>query len=634
MRKVIGAVKDQTTIGIAKVSSAMAPELDVAVVKATGHDDDPADEKYFQEILSMTSYSGGYIDACITAISRRLSRTKDWIIVLKCLTLVHRLLRDGHPSFQQEFLYATRKGTRLLNLSDFRDEAHSHSWDHSAFVRTYALYLDQRLECNLYEKKQGSSRGTHPDEQRNGSTPRRQEEFRDEQRYGSTPHRREDYGDEQRYGSTPYRREDYRDEQRYGSMPRRYEDNRYEDQYGERNKSSAVVEKKQATPVRDMDPGRAIGRIHHLQLLLDRFLACRPTGLAKNSRMILISLYPIVRESFQIYADICEVLALLVDKFFDMEYADCSRSFEAYCRAAKQIEELASFFSWCKETGIARSSEYPEVQLISPKLLDTLQEFIVERARGQTKIPEPDPEPEPVPAPAPETTEIKALPAPEIASVEVPLETEPPPQVAGDLVDLREESNSGDENRLALALFSGDGKWEAFSGGSEVTSAWQNPAADKDNSDWELVLVESASNLANQKPAMAGGLDPLLLEGMYDSGTVRQHVGMQASIGGSASSVAAQPRAVVLALPAPDGTVQPVNQDPFAASLAVPPPSYVQMAEMEKKQALLVQENHLWQQYAREGMQGQTSLAKLSAAPQYYYGMPAYGPPYASYAPY
>ncbi|KAF2303831.1 hypothetical protein GH714_023673 [Hevea brasiliensis] len=44
IRKAIGTVKDQTSIGIAKVASNMAPELEVAIVKATSHDDDPAND--------------------------------------------------------------------------------------------------------------------------------------------------------------------------------------------------------------------------------------------------------------------------------------------------------------------------------------------------------------------------------------------------------------------------------------------------------------------------------------------------------------------------------------------------------------------------------------------------------------
>ncbi|BBG95518.1 Putative clathrin assembly protein [Prunus dulcis] len=102
-------------------------------------------------------------------------------------------------------------------------------------------------------------------------------------------------------------------------------------------------EKRAVTPLRDMKPEQIFAKMGHLQRLLDRFLATRPTGLAKISRMVLVAVYPVVRESFQLYGDICEVLAVLLDKFFDMEYPDCVKAFDAYASAAKQIDELVGF---------------------------------------------------------------------------------------------------------------------------------------------------------------------------------------------------------------------------------------------------------------------------------------------------
>nr|GMC47067.1 putative clathrin assembly protein At2g25430 [Ipomoea batatas]GME18098.1 putative clathrin assembly protein At2g25430 [Ipomoea batatas] len=611
IRKAIGAVKDQTSIGIAKVSSNMAPELEVAIVKATSHDDDPAGEKYIREILNLTSYSRGYVSACVLAVSKRLGKTRDWIVALKCLMLVHRLLNDGDPVFQQEIMYATRRGTRLLNLSDFRDEAHSNSWDQSAFVRTYALYLDQRLEMILFERKQS---GTGTEIERYGP--------REEQRWRSPPGSNRGYD---------YDYNEFRDEPGYGMRRSRSS--------GDVRESSQQM--KDVTPLREMNPERIFGKMSHLQRLLDRFLSCRPTGLAKNERMILVAMYPMVKESFKLYADICEVLAVLLDKFFDMEYQDCVKAFDAYASAAKQIDELIGFYNWCKDIGLARSTEYPEVQRITSKLLDTLEEFVRDRATV-TKSPERKVETtQPVieEEPAPDMNEIKALPPPENYAPPPPPEPEPPKPVVqetGDLVDLREEGITADDqgNKFALALFAGpggskaNGSWEAFpsNGEPEVTSAWQNPAADSDKADWELALVETASNLSKQKAAMGGGLDPLLLNGMYDQGIVRQHVSTTQLSGGSASSVAlpgpGKSTTPVLALPAPDGTVTTVGQDPFAASLNIPPPSYVQMADIEKKQQFLMQEQMVWQQYARDGMQGQASLTKISTGAYYTPGQP------------
>ncbi|XP_050216766.1 probable clathrin assembly protein At4g32285 [Mercurialis annua] len=639
IRKAIGTVKDQTSIGIAKVASNMAPELEVAIVKATSHDDDPANEKYIREILNLTSYSRGYVHACVAAVSKRLGKTRDWIVALKALMLVHRLLNEGDPLLQEEILYATRRGTRLLNMSDFRDEAHSSSWDHSAFVRTYAMYLDQKLELILFDHKGKPSGGGGGGGGSGGNSAHGYEI----ERYGgggggggrgdfrSPPQRSYEYSD---YG-------DHRGggDQGYGGNSGM----RRSRSFGDMSDTVSRDERKSMTPLREMKVERIFGKMTHLQRLLDRVLSCRPTGLAKNSRLILVALYPVVRESFQLYADICEVLAVLLDKFFDMEYPDCVKAFEAYASAAKQIDELIMFYNWCKDVGVARSSEYPDVQKITSKLLETLEEFVRDRAK-QSKSPErkqieaPPPVAQEEEEPVPDMNEIKALPPPEnYTPAPPPPEPEQPkpqkPQFTDDLVNLRDETVSADDqgNRFALALFagpaanSGNGSWEAFpsDGDSQVTSAWQNPAAEQGKADWELALVETASNLSKQKADLGGGLDPLLLNGMYDQGIVRQHVSTAQLSGGSASSVAlpatGKSATPVLALPAPDGTVETFNQDPFAASLCIPPPSYVQMSDMEKKQHLLVQEQGVWNQYARDGMQGQTSLAKISGNGAGYY---------------
>uniref|UniRef100_A0A5B7B0H8 ENTH domain-containing protein n=1 Tax=Davidia involucrata TaxID=16924 RepID=A0A5B7B0H8_DAVIN len=621
IRKAIGAVKDQTSISIAKVAGNVAPDLEVLIVKATSHDDEPADEKYIREILNLTSYSKGYVNACVFAISKRLSKTHDWIVAVKALMLVHRLLIAGEPVLGQEIMYASRRGTRLLNMSDFRDEAHSNSWDHSGFVRTYALYLDQKLEFMVYERKLS---------------------FDDRRRY------EDGYG----YG-------EFKDEPSHG-MDRRSRS------YGDLNESVRREERKEATPVREMKPERVLERLNQLLQLLDRLLTCRPTGAAKNSRMVLVALYPAVKESFRLYVDISDVLVILLDRFSEMEYADCVKAFDAYVGAAKMIDELVGFYGWCKDIGVARSSEYPEVQKITDQLLGTLEGFLRERA-NKPKSPEKNREESSSMVKeeaVPDMNEIKALPPPENYTPPPPPEPQPKPQpqhLTEDLVNLKDDSVSAEDqsNKLALALFSGppaantNGLWEAFpsNGEPEVTSAWQTPAAESGKADWELALVESASNLSKQKADLAGGFDPLLLNGMYDQGAVRQHVSNSQLSGGSASSVAlpglGKSATPVLALPAPDGTVQTVgHQDPFAASLVVPPPSYVQIADMEKKQQMLVQEQQLWQQYGTNGMQGQMGLASIAGGAGYYgpglqpmmpYGMPPVtnmGQPRGYYTPY
>lgn len=101
LRQAIGAVKDQTSIGLAKVgASASLSDLDVAVVKATRHEEMPAEERYIQEILSLTSYSRVHVGACVAAISSSLSKTKNWVVALKALMLIQRAARGWRPSLR------------------------------------------------------------------------------------------------------------------------------------------------------------------------------------------------------------------------------------------------------------------------------------------------------------------------------------------------------------------------------------------------------------------------------------------------------------------------------------------------------------------------------------------------------
>lgn len=155
LRKAIGVVKDQTSIGLAKVgNSASLSDLDVAIVKATRHEEYPPDERYVREILNLTAFSHMFVNACVSTITRRLSKTRNWVVALKALMLIQRLLTEGDAAYEKEIFFATRRGTRLLNMSDFRDaSARSNSWDYSAFVRTYGLYLDEQLEFKVQGRR-------------------------------------------------------------------------------------------------------------------------------------------------------------------------------------------------------------------------------------------------------------------------------------------------------------------------------------------------------------------------------------------------------------------------------------------------------------------------------------------------
>nr|XP_027187207.1 putative clathrin assembly protein At1g03050 [Cicer arietinum] len=562
LKRAIGAVKDQTSIGLAKVgSSTSLADLEVAIVKATKHNENPAEEKHIREILSLTCYSRAFISACVNNLSKRLSKTSSWTVALKTLVLIQRLLSDGDPAYEQEIFFSTRQGTRLLNMSDFRDTSKSNSWDFSSFVRTYALYLDERIEYKMQHKRGRRSRFAYDEEE---------------------------------------------EEEGEGVM--------------------------RSTSLYEMRSELLFSKMQHLQLLLERFLACRPTGRAKSHRIVIVALYPIVKESFQTYHDMTEILGIFIDRFTDMEVPDCIKVYDMFCRVGKQYDELDLFYSWSKSIGIARSSEYPEIERVTTKKLELIDQFIKDKSLiAQTKKLNAQEEKnnetnEEEKGELQEDNEIKALPPPEEFNEEQTGEVkeeqdskeEKTVQTEGDLLDLRDSmvtKQEYDGNKLALALFDGEAQT------TSTTQALPWHAFD-DAADWETTLVQSSSNLPNQKPSLGGGFDSLLLDSMYKQSST--NASMQGISGyGSASSFAKRSEAM-LALPAPQSSRSSSSletEDPFAASRVVAPPAYVQMSEIEKKQRLLAEEQAMWQQYARSGsMNGQVSFTTQQQPNNFYMG--------------
>lgn len=326
---------------------------------------------------------------------------------------------------------------------------------------------------------------------------------------------------------------------------------------------------------------------------------------------------------------------------------DMVKVHEIFCRVSKQYDELDDFHCWTRTLGIAIGSDYPEVEKIPQTKLDKMEEYINEKAEilKNKKDKSPEPEPEPVKEVEEEEPEvdmntIKALPPPEgfkeetenkeVEEEEVPepKEEEKKTQDVGDLLNLGENAPTTAEqgDMLALALFDGA---PAATEPTSTATPWE--AFKNSDGDWETALVQSTSHLSNQKALLPGGFDTLLLDGMYQQGATSHAIAASGVVAtGSASSVAlgSAGRPTMLALPAPPtangaAASSSITTDPFAASLAVAPPAYVQMSELEKKQRLLVEEQLMWQQYARDGMHGQ-AIGKVQQQNPYAYNAGGY----------
>ncbi|KAK4799340.1 hypothetical protein SAY86_024705 [Trapa natans] len=333
-------------------------------------------------------------------------------------------------------------------------------------------------------------------------------------------------------------------------------------------------------------------------------------------------------------------MAIFVDRFMELDIPENVKVYEMFAKISKQFEELDSFYAWSRDAGVARPTDYPEVEKITQKRLDVMDELIrdktalaqgKEERKKKKETAEQDESTSDQQKEQPEEEEeadadadaTKALALTEDAIYSENAEEKPDKEEEPDKEDKKEIAqqeadllNLGDDyvtseehsDTLTLALFDGIGHpassapslpaWEAFPSGS---------------ADWETALVQSASCLPNQSVAQGGGFDMSLLDGMYQQGAI-----VQAAVGnhegsGSASSVAlgSAGRPAMLALPAPpapNGSIMASGGDPFTASLAVAPPSYVQMSEMEKKQKLLMDEQLMWQQYAANGRGGHIGM--------------------------
>ncbi|KAF3432153.1 hypothetical protein FNV43_RR26892 [Rhamnella rubrinervis] len=499
-RKAYGALKDSTKVGLAHVNSDYA-DLDVAIVKATNHVECPPKERHLRKILVATSAIRPRADVayCIHALSRRLAKTHNWTVALKTLIVIHRTLREGDPTFREELVNYSQRA-RILQLSNFKDDSSPIAWDCSAWVRTYALFLEERLECFRVLKY---------------------------------------------------------------------------DIEAERLPRPAQGQEKGYSRTRELDSEELLEQLPALQQLLYRLIGCRPEGAAVNNYVIQYALALVLKESFKIYCAVNDGIINLVDKFFEMPRHEAVKALDVYKRAGQQAASLSDFYEICKGLELARNFQFPILREPPQSFLNTMEEYIREAPRvvsvpseplllltykpeegsnEETNLPSDEPEPPP--------SDIVS----DLETATPPPPPPPPPQSSldtGDLLGLNHTNPDitaiEERNALALAIVpSGPDAAPTFN-----SSALE--AKDFDPTGWELALVStpSADISAVNDRQLAGGLDSLTLNSLYDEGAYR---------------ASQQP---VYGAPAPN----PFEvQDPFALSNSIAPPTGVQMAAMAHQQ--------------------------------------------------
>nr|XP_043620100.1 putative clathrin assembly protein At1g03050 [Erigeron canadensis] len=144
------SMKENTFVSYAKVATVGGfCDIDMILVKATSPEDIPLRDRYVLQLLKLFAVSPPSYRTFASSISRRFSKTKCWRVALKCLILLHRLLRSSpfNSPFRTELLWARSNGYLSLNPCPFRDTSSSNSHDYTHFICSYANLLDEALNC-------------------------------------------------------------------------------------------------------------------------------------------------------------------------------------------------------------------------------------------------------------------------------------------------------------------------------------------------------------------------------------------------------------------------------------------------------------------------------------------------------
>ncbi|CAM8876469.1 unnamed protein product [Rhodiola kirilowii] len=123
--------------------------IDLMVIKATTPDDFPLQDKYVHQLLKIFSISPSSIRSFTISFTRRFGRTHSWRVALKCLILLHRLLRSVPESdpVRSELVWARSNGLLSLNPCRFCDDSSANYKHYTLFIRSYAHLVDEALDC-------------------------------------------------------------------------------------------------------------------------------------------------------------------------------------------------------------------------------------------------------------------------------------------------------------------------------------------------------------------------------------------------------------------------------------------------------------------------------------------------------
>ncbi|XP_076927264.1 putative clathrin assembly protein At4g32285 [Bidens hawaiensis] len=311
-------IKENTFVSYAKIATVGGfCDIDLILVKATSPEDIPLRDRYVLQLLKIFAVSPPSYRTFATSFSRRFTKTKCWRVALKCLILLHRLLRalPYNSPFRTELLWTRSNGYLSLNPCPFRDTSSSNSNDYTHFISSYANLLNEALDCLtidsvcFYEDPEETNEHEHHEH----------------------------------------------------------------DEYDEHEEQEALI---QTFPDKMKRVGDKLEILPQLQTLIDRVIECKPKGAAARTFLIQCALKYIVRDSFSCYNNFRTEIVSVLDYLIQLPYRSCMMAFGVYKKAAVQADHLSEFYDWCKSVCLCGIYEYPFVDRIPEIQIQALESFL------------------------------------------------------------------------------------------------------------------------------------------------------------------------------------------------------------------------------------------------------------------
>lgn len=149
-KRATGAIKDKNSLVVAKFITRGAfgdHDLEAAIIKATSHDEHDIDKRNTRMLFSWIRASPNTLCPLVRALSRRMEKTRSWVVAIKGLMLMHGLIHCKVPD--------VRKMGRLpFDFSSFSDRHSrlSKTWGFNIFIRQYFVFLDERAVVWLQDE--------------------------------------------------------------------------------------------------------------------------------------------------------------------------------------------------------------------------------------------------------------------------------------------------------------------------------------------------------------------------------------------------------------------------------------------------------------------------------------------------